>query len=116
MNDGGGIKASWGRLRSETCWTGASYVSHRQGNKNSKQKNPPPSDINISPLFELEPDNHPAARELLKLKFIGETPLANHTLLLLTTATTTAAAAAAAAATTTAHHVISVLHVNPALI
>ena len=33
----------------------------------------------ISELFELEPDNRPAARELLKLKFIGETPLANPT-------------------------------------
>src|SRR5262249_16999606 len=29
----------------------------------------------ISDLFELEPDNRPAARELLKLKFTGETPL-----------------------------------------
>src|SRR5262249_13411739 len=28
----------------------------------------------ISDLFELEPDNRPAARELPKLKFTGETP------------------------------------------
>jgi len=34
----------------------------------------------ISALFELEPDNRPAARELLELRFIGETPLANPTL------------------------------------
>jgi len=34
----------------------------------------------IADLFELEPDNRPAARELLKLKFIGETPLANPTI------------------------------------
>jgi len=33
----------------------------------------------ISDLFELEPDNRPSARELLKLKFIGERPLANPT-------------------------------------
>ena len=34
----------------------------------------------ISDLFELEPKKHPPARELLKLKFIGETPLENPTL------------------------------------
>src|SRR5215472_15202627 len=33
----------------------------------------------ISDLFELEPDNRPAAREMLKLKFTGETPLTNPT-------------------------------------
>ena len=33
----------------------------------------------ISDLFELEPDNRPAARELLKLKFTGKTPLTNPT-------------------------------------
>jgi len=34
----------------------------------------------ISDLFELELKKRPAARELLKLKFIGEAPLANPTL------------------------------------
>ena len=33
----------------------------------------------ISDLFELEPNNRPTARELLKLKFTGETPLKNPT-------------------------------------
>src|SRR5437762_12485320 len=33
----------------------------------------------ISDLFELEPDNRPAARELLKMKFTVETPLTNST-------------------------------------
>ena len=33
----------------------------------------------ISGLFEVEPENRPAARELLKMKFIGEMPLANPT-------------------------------------
>jgi ankyrin repeat protein len=33
----------------------------------------------ISDLFELDPDNRPAARELLKLKFSGETPLTKPT-------------------------------------